>query len=779
MTKSYRIDARRIEIACVAMVSVAISGHAFGQGLQSQPPLPPVYIESPPSRSAPVVPQSASERRKKQRRAGRAARREASPRSAPDVSVTAPAGEAPEGSVAAGYRPSTLSNVGPLGSMKIQDVPYAVNVVSAPLLENKLISQQDDFYRINPSIQTFSTSTRGFSANPILRGFTVPNSTGTAEDGLRFQNLFAEPLEDKARIETFTGLTSFLYGANNVGGLINYVYKRPTPVPYTSVTLGNYGGLSGFAHGDFSGPIDKEGRFSYRLNVLGQDGTTAVENRSIRRNLVTGALSFQPNADFNLTVIGSHHDQIVRGIDPAWNFATNPDGSSRIFHTAAPDPTKNFGQPFSSYHLQRDRIGADLNWKIDDVFTLRSAIATAYASVRDNIFVNNNVNNNTGTYSQSVSHLTPFYYRANTGYTFLDADFNTGPIRHKVTTGFYGNDFTMSREPTNYGAFTFNGFNFITPTYVNEPTFVASNVGPVRRQSYNNNRNIVIGDDIKFTDQWSALLGLNYAMLAGQNFNTTTGLQTSGYDQARLSPSASLIFKPLPWVSTYVTYSESLQGGQPVSNSGSMIFTNNGEILAPYVGRAYEAGAKAQIGGTLVTLAVFNVNQALQYNQYNNDGTYTAVQNGRQENTGFELNAVGTVFDGFRLFGGITMVDARVTQSQSSPTMPALDGLRPPNVANSLAKVTAEYDLPFAPGFTVTGGVYYTGPAAVDQLNTEYLPSFVTADLGLRYQTKMRPFGNDLIMRFNVQNITNEAYWLTPSYVGQPRTFALSVQTRF
>ncbi|WP_412771733.1 TonB-dependent receptor [Nitrobacter sp.] len=697
----------------------------------------------------------------------------------PNVSVTAPAGVAAEGSVAAGYRPSTISNVGPLGTMKIEDVPYSVNVVSAPLLENTLSFRQDDFYKINPSIQTASTSTRGFSANPYLRGFLVPNGNGTAEDGLRFQNLFAEPLEDKARIETYTGLTSFLYGANNVGGLINYVYKRPTPVPYASVTLGDYSGLSGYAHGDFSGPIDKDGHFSYRLNVLGQDGETAVDNQKIRRDLVTGAFSFQPNSDFNLTVIGSHHDQIVHGVDPAWNFATNPNGSSKIFHTTAPDPTLNFGQPWTSYNLQRDRIGADLNWKIDDVFTLRSAIATAYASVHDNIFVNNNVNANTGTYSQSVTHGSDLFYRANTGYTFLDADFNTGSVHHKVTTGFYGNDFTQSQAPTSYNSFTFNNFNFTTPTYVNEPTFIASNVGPVRRSSYNNNRNVVIGDDIKFTDQWSALIGANYAMLTGRNFNTTTGLQTSGYDQARLSPSASLIFKPLPRVSTYVTYSESLQGGQPVSNAGSMIFTNNGQILAPYVGRAYEAGAKTQIGGTLVTLAVFRVNQALQYNQYNNDGTYTAVQNGRQENTGIELNAIGTVFDGFRLFGGITLIDARVTQSQSSRTMPPLDGLRPPGVANSLAKVTAEYDLPFAPGFTLTGGVYYTGRAAVDRLNTEYLPSFVTADLGLRYQTKLRPYGNDLILRFDVKNVTNENYWLTPSYVGQPRTFALSAQTRF
>lgn len=162
MTRSDKISrARRIEIACIAVAGVAISGHAFGQGRHSQPPLPPVYVESPSHRSASVKPQPTSERRAKPRRSRRAARREAPPSG--NISETAV--QAPEGSVAAGYRPSTVSNVGPLGSMEIKDVPYSVNVVSAPLLENTFSSRQDDFYKINPSIQTFSTSTRGFSAN--------------------------------------------------------------------------------------------------------------------------------------------------------------------------------------------------------------------------------------------------------------------------------------------------------------------------------------------------------------------------------------------------------------------------------------------------------------------------------------------------------------------------------------------------------------------------------------------------------------------------------------
>jgi iron complex outermembrane recepter protein len=705
----------------------------------------------------------------------------------PDVSVTAPAAQSAtstsqptEGSVAAGYRPSTISNVGPLGTMKIEDVPYSVNVMSAPLIENTFTSSQTDLYKINPEIQALSTTTRSASANPLLRGFSVGNGSGTAEDGLRIQNMYSEPLEDKERVETYTGLTSFLYGVNNVGGLINYAYKRPTADPYASVTLGDYGGLAGYAKGDFSGPIDKDSHVYYRLNIVGLDGQTAVDNQKEKRDLITGAVSWQPSGDFNFTVIGSHYDQVFNGIEPSWNFATNPNGSSKIFHSAPPDPTENFGQPFSSYAFSRDRIGADMTWKIDDIFTLRSAFATSYGILSDDTYVNNNVNTNNGTYTQQFFHLNGFDYLANSGYTFLDAEFNTGPIKHKVTTGFYANDFTQSQAPTSYASINSATYPLsVTPTYLSAPNFAASNFGPVTRSSYNNNSNFIIGDDIKFTDQWSALVGADYAVLTGENYSTTTGQQTSGYDQAKLSPSASIIYKPLEWLSTYATYSESLQGGTPVTSSGSMVFTNAGQILNPYVGQAYETGVKAKLGGTLVTLAFYDITQALQYNQYNNNGTYTAVQNGMQNDKGVELNAVGNVTDGFRLFGGITYIDARITESASSPTVPSLDGYRPPGVANFMAKVTAEYDLRFVPGLTLTGGVYYTGKQAVDTLNTEYLPAYVTADVGLRYKTKLTPGGNDFIFRFDVKNVANEAYWITPSYVGQPRTFAFSAQTIF
>ncbi len=102
----------------------------------------------------------------------------------PDVSVTSPAGAQPaEGSEAAGYKPDTVSNLGPLGRTPILDTPYSVNVISAPLIENMQASRPEDLYKIDPVLQTFTTSGRGYSQNFIVRGFSVANGVGTAEDG--------------------------------------------------------------------------------------------------------------------------------------------------------------------------------------------------------------------------------------------------------------------------------------------------------------------------------------------------------------------------------------------------------------------------------------------------------------------------------------------------------------------------------------------------------------------------------------------------------------------
>ena len=125
-----------------------------------------------------------------------------------------------------------------------------------------------------PDVQLSYGDGRGYGIAASSRGFTM--ETAFDRLGVGEGSIGPIPLEDKERIEQLSGLSGFLNGStlNRIGGVINYVLKRPTDTSFYQVTAGNVGGLTGYAHGDFSGPIND--LIGYRLNIAGQDGDTAI-----------------------------------------------------------------------------------------------------------------------------------------------------------------------------------------------------------------------------------------------------------------------------------------------------------------------------------------------------------------------------------------------------------------------------------------------------------------------------------------------------------------------
>ncbi|WP_268876318.1 TonB-dependent receptor domain-containing protein, partial [Aliarcobacter vitoriensis] len=81
---------------------------------------------------------------------------------------------------------------------------------------------------------------------------------------------------------------------------------------------------------------------------------------------------------------------------------------------------------------------------------------------------------------------------------------------------------------------------------------------------------------IVFNDQWSALVGVNYATIVNTSYSN--GVQSSKYDVSELTPTLSLLYKPFYNLTTYATYIESLEAGTIVGNT----YVNENEILDPY-----------------------------------------------------------------------------------------------------------------------------------------------------------------------------------------------------
>ena len=349
---------------------------------------------------------------------------------------------AAEGSEAAGYRPDTVSAVGPLGRMPILDVPYSVNVMSSALIENELVPQASELLNINPFAQPVFPSNSSSPTIVNIRGFTPTggNQGGHVIDGIRVEWLAPLSLEDKERVEVWTGLTSFMYGPGNVGGLINYVYKRPTDNPMANLTIGDYGGLSGFVHGDFGGPLTipgvQDGVFTYRLNIVEQDGNTEVDGQRIARQLVTAAVDWHVSENLKMGILLSHEYQDNIGYSATWIPAVNPNGTIAFNYQAVPNPRKTYTMPFDTFATNADRAEWNITWKLNDIFTYRSAYYFSNNYQKSMIITLPENLVSSGQYDALQLRAPGTGSKVNAGYSLFDASFYTWDVAHKVTAGF-------------------------------------------------------------------------------------------------------------------------------------------------------------------------------------------------------------------------------------------------------------------------------------------------------------------------------------------------------
>ncbi|ACT49663.1 TonB-dependent receptor [Methylovorus glucosotrophus] len=684
----------------------------------------------------------------------------AEPTTLPEVSVSAAnessANVQEEGKAADGYRVKTISSVGALGSMRLQDTPYAISVIPQELIQNIQAQSPDDVYKLNPSTRTTTPQITGFSPNVNIRGFDGYN---TAEDGMRRAYNHAATMEDKERVEVLNGLSGFLYGAANPGGMINFVYKRPTMERLNSVTVGNYGGSQAYVHGDFGGRIDDEGRAGYRLNVVKQDGGTALDHQSIQRELISGAIDWQITDKLLLELNAVYNHYKIDAVSPYWYVA------SGIQRPSAPDTSKYWGQKWSGDEFHNTKLMSKLTYQLNDHITLRGAYMRDYIN-REGTAGTYNYPQSSTTYQQLALAGADSEDVYNAGQAFADIRFDTGSISHKVTTGYYMNSDLYRGSDYDSGASTLGPFSMRSPTYVAKPAF-AADTASLYTKGRDINENLMLGDLVTFNEQWSMLAGVNRSRILSLSYNEDNS-KSSSYDKSRTSPAISLIYKPMPWLTSYLSYIEGLEAGGRAPTS--LIYTNHGEVMPPMVSRQQEFGLKASVGKVLLTTAIFEIEKAYQYTEVIDSSSSVYRQNGRQNHKGIEFGATGKATDRLTVITGLTLMDATVKKSENAGNVPM-------NVAQQFAKVYSEYQIPGVEGLTLTGGVYYTGKQYADDANTDRLPSYVTADIGARYQTTVS--NRPLTLRLNVNNLFDKDYWLNAYYLGTPRSLAFSAQMQF
>ena len=698
-----------------------------------------------------------------------------------------------DGSAENGYRVETIKQVGPWGEMSQQDMPYSMTVVSSDLMLNQGVANNtqqiirmipgayDGFTRSNYGIVSFGM--RGFGMETVVDGVRL---TGDAR-GINF--------EDFERIEIQPGFTGFMYGGNMAAGAVNYVLKRPTKEYFNTVTVGNAGGQQYYAHSDLGGPIPgTNGKLGYRLNFIYDDGESARRYVNIKQSGVSAAF------DYNAT------DKLKFSFDIArksWEQIGDPGGSDWASSgQLLPDPPKAdraYGQPWGLIDNKTFRYGANVAWTITDAIDIRAAY-------RWNRTRNTYISGDGPHFPDQVPmDVWTMRYDGGRSYqyggnVYGNFKFGTGLLRHKLTVG-WSTTIQEGKSLENYleGGFYGTITDWNNP-YLPAPEWGSSELleswesgpwhyGPMGGRYYRTGRttlpNYIFGDQINFGegDRFTVLLGANIARVKTQNFNFE-GDETGSYNEAKLTPTVSVIYKPVKNISLYGTWIQALESGrivpiESVENDIHWIYRNANETLKPTTSQQWEGGIKATLRDNfLFTASYFKINKANYYTErFPNDHTLELTQDGRDVHQGFEVSVSGKLTERLTLWGGYSYLHARYRKTNNDMQRDQ----RPANLPEYSAKMTAEFELIPRAGFYLTGGAYYTGDQRYDgsRLETRLQPSYTVYDFGARYETRLT--GLPTVFRLNLQNVTDRRYWTraTSGHLGDPRTLVFSATTQF
>ncbi len=679
-----------------------------------------------------------------------------------------------QGSVEDAYRVPSVYSLGPLGTAKLLDTPNSISILPEALIENVQATSVKEALKYIPLAQ-FQEQQGSEVLRPATRGMQGSNYQNTRLDGMTIFVTGANALEQLQQIEVFSGLPAAVYGPANPAGMFNFVTKRPTADPLRRLNLG-YGSSSILtAHADLGGKVGDSEVVSYRLNLLGANGTAYVSNSELERKLASLAVDVHPSQDTTVEFNYSSYDMTQKGY-PGW-FTYG----QKIILPAAPDPTKvGFGQSYAGVETKNQSGSVRLLKDLGSGWHL--VLGGLAQGVDRNINTPvNNLTSNAGNYTSSLANGFAPHFGITSNIAYLNGAFNTGGISHDLTLGTTG-----FRAITNavFNAATaanvlLGSANIDNPVVFAEPAVGLPNVSAQYRSSIASQQGINISDTIAFSRQWSVKLALSQDWMKTSNFNKT-GAQTSAYSANGFSPMPSLIYKPRDNVTTYLTYASSLQQGD-IAPAGS---ANANTGLAPYRSKQWEAGVKVALAKLDLSLALFRLERPFAAVDPT-DNTYKT--SGTQSNKGIEATAVGELTDHLVVYGGVTVLDP-VMEATGNPLTNNTQYVGMPKVKSNLL---FEYRLPSVPSMVVSFDWQYTAKRPGDDSNLFWSPSYSVFDLGARYTARL--MDKATTFRLALNNLSDEHYWSTigPSnltgantgnmtaHLGAPRTVAASMSIDF
>jgi iron complex outermembrane recepter protein len=662
----------------------------------------------------------------------------------------------------AGGQIATEGPVGILGDLPFQETPFSVNSYTNTFLENRQALTLTDALESDASIISPSTSSRASPHGDVFlsRGF---RGVAVAVNGLFGLSDDLTDMYFVDRVDVFSGPSAFVMGApDSVGGVFNLQLKRADERPYLLLAP-DYLSKSVFGgRVDASRRLGRHHVLGARANAIYREGEGEIRDSHL---LIEGA---SLGLDFRSRVVLLSLDaEYLRNNNKAFQYVLIP--VADVVRLPRPMPTNLSTQPVWMDASTSEKVilgRADINLSQKWILTAGSGFSPSSTSVPGYCpvllldYAGTTLCEQRNQLSDQNNYSTDFGLRGK---------MHTGAVSHSLTTGW-----NRVHDMQNFGDFNDYGpsqpYNLYTSYRPTSPNYSFPAVSADYVVDDESTKGWYIGDT-------AGLLQDRLLLTGGFRRTTLSGKETfrdtppSRFHQSAFTPSAGALFKATSHLSLYGNFIQALEPGFIAPPDTK----NAGEIFPPLVSNQVEVGAKLQVRTWNSTIALYRISEA---NGVVSTTTTppTFSQDGRQVNTGLEVNFTGDLLNGLHAIISGSFIDSR----QRSTGDPTIEGKRTANVPAATERVNLNWDVPRTRALALDCNLMFTGAAAFDATNSYNVPAWINVDLGIRYSfPKERPF----TIRAQVANVSNSSYWVSAFSGGLapsgPRVMTVSISKSF
>ncbi|MCG2577488.1 TonB-dependent siderophore receptor [Dechloromonas sp. XY25] len=670
-----------------------------------------------------------------------------------------------------GYR-ATRSATFTKTDTPLKEVPASVSVVPAELMKDQAMQSLADVFRYIPGATNHQGE--GNRDQVVLRG--ISTSADFYVDGMRDDAQVFRDLYNLERVEVLKGPGGMIFGRGGAGGVVNRVTKKPVfgHVGEVAVTLGTQNQLRGTL--DIGEKIGDSG--AWRMSVMGEHAG------SFRDDVEMDRYAINPTATFLLTpqtavTLGFEHLKDNRTADrgvPARNGRPIPGNVDRFYGNADQSVAKSTVD--GAYAIVDHDFGNGTQFRnsfrvthydkfYQNVYPDNANASSVNAVGNMRLAAYNNANQRTNVFNQSD----------------LTTRFTTGGFEHTLLAGLeLGYQDSSNQRNTGF----FGGATTVTVPAANPfatATLFRQNANDANNRVTANIAAAYLQDQIALTQSLKLLAGLRFdhfktnfddRRAAGVPGQTIPATDLSRTDNA-WSPRLGLIWSPTQSQTYYASYSYSFLPsaetlGLTVLNAATGASSAD---FAPEKAINYEVGGRWDLmPGLSLSSALFRLNRN---NVRNSDGQGGFVQVGQQQTDGVEIGLQGDVTSQWKVYGGFTYLDGRVTKAtQAANTLNHRPQLEPQNSFS----LWNRYDI--GNGWAGGLGVVHQGVSYTNVDNVVSLPAFTRLDGALYYAFA----GGKTKLALNLENLTNREYFPTADgnnniSPGAPRNARLTLSHAF